>query len=305
VRAAFVSTLVELAESDRRIMLLTADLGFRALEPFVERFPDRFLNVGVAEQNMVGVATGLAEAGFVPFVYSIVTFACLRPYEFIRNGPIQHRWTVRIVGIGGGVGYGQNGLSHYGLEDIGVMRLQPGIRVIAPADHHQVRACIRATCEDPGPVYYRLEKDDVTITPGLNGCFESGRVQVLARGDDCVLFSVGSLSAEVAAACLQLKQHGINCTHGVIADINPPPREHLCELLKGHSFVFAVEAHYACGGIGSLVAETIAEAGLSCKLVRLGFHSMPDGRVGSQSYLLSCNGLNRNGIAASVLKKIQ
>src|SRR5579871_4255493 len=99
MRAAFVQTLIELATQEPRIVLLTGDLGFMALEPFAERFADRFINVGVAEQNMVGIATGLAEAGFIPFVYSIVTFATLRPYEFIRNGPIQHQLPVRIVGM--------------------------------------------------------------------------------------------------------------------------------------------------------------------------------------------------------------
>src|SRR3954447_14617642 len=102
MRAAFVSTITELAESDERILLLTGDLGFMALEPFAERHPRRFFNVGVAEQNMVGVSTGLAEAGFIPFVYSIATFATLRPYEFIRNGPILHKLPVRVLGIGGG-----------------------------------------------------------------------------------------------------------------------------------------------------------------------------------------------------------
>src|SRR5438093_2400618 len=137
MRRAFVNTLVELAERDPRILLLTGDLGYLALEPFSERFPDRFFNVGVAEQNMVGLATGLAEAGYIPFCYSIVTFASLRPYEFIRNGPILHQLPVRVVGVGGGVEYGHNGATHYGLEDVGVMRVQPGISVIAPADAQQ------------------------------------------------------------------------------------------------------------------------------------------------------------------------
>ena len=132
MRAAFIETLTELAAGDSRIMLLTGDLGYMALEPFIEKHPDRFFNVGVAEQNMVGVATGLAEAGFIPFVYSITPFAVLRPYEFIRNGPIQHQLPVRIVGVGGGMEYGQNGLSHYGLEDVAVMRAQPAISIIAP-----------------------------------------------------------------------------------------------------------------------------------------------------------------------------
>src|SRR3954468_1576453 len=121
MRGAFATTLTELAARDRRIVLLTGDLGYMALEPFAEQHPDRFFNVGVAEQNMVGLATGLAEAGFVPFVYSIVTFATLRPYEFIRNGPVLHGLPVRVVGVGGGFEYGHAGPTHHGLEDVGVL----------------------------------------------------------------------------------------------------------------------------------------------------------------------------------------
>ncbi|HMV46813.1 MAG TPA: 1-deoxy-D-xylulose-5-phosphate synthase, partial [Blastocatellia bacterium] len=145
MRAAFTETIVELAERDPRILLLTGDLGYCALEPFAEKFPDRFFNCGVAEQNMVGVATGLAEAGYIPFVYSIATFASLRTYEFIRNGPILHHLPVRIVGVGGGFEYGTAGPTHYGLEDAGVMRLQPGLTVISPADHQQTRTAMLAT----------------------------------------------------------------------------------------------------------------------------------------------------------------
>src|SRR5205807_8481796 len=152
MRRAFTNMLVELAEHDPRIMLLTGDLGYLALEPFSERFPDRFFNVGVAEQNMVGLATGLAEAGFIPFVYSIVTFASLRPYEFIRNGPILHRLPVRIVGVGGGFEYGSAGTTHHALEDLGVMRTQPGLTVIAPADSQQTRTAMRRTWDLPGPI---------------------------------------------------------------------------------------------------------------------------------------------------------
>src|SRR5262245_41675240 len=182
MRKAFTRTLVELAEADPRIMLLTGDLGYMALEPFAERFPDRFLNVGVAEQNMVGVATGLAEAGFVPFVYSIATFATLRPYEFIRNGPILHRLPVRIVGIGGGYDSGPQGATHHGLEDVGVLRVQPGMTVVAAADHRQLATALRATAGLPGPVYYRLGKDDTTTVPGLDGRFAVGRVERVRAG---------------------------------------------------------------------------------------------------------------------------
>src|SRR3989304_1271973 len=162
MRGAFTRSLVELAEREPRILLLTGDLGYTVLEPFAERFPDRFFNVGVAEQNMVGLATGLAEAGFIPFLYSIATFASLRPYEFIRNGPILHQFPVRIAGVGGGYEYGPAGATHPALEDVGVMRLQPGLTLIAPADHEQARAALLATWEQPGPTSYRLGKDDPT-----------------------------------------------------------------------------------------------------------------------------------------------
>jgi len=151
MRTAFIETLVEIAEKDDRIFLLTADLGYTVVEPFAERFPERFMNVGVAEQNMIGISAGLAEAGFIPFVYSIVNFATLRPYEFIRNGPIFHQFPVRIVSSGGGFDYGFGGHSHYGLEDIGVMRLQEGIKIIVPSDCQQTRNALRSTWNHPGP----------------------------------------------------------------------------------------------------------------------------------------------------------
>src|SRR3984885_2321195 len=131
MRREFVEALVEIAEHDERGVLLTGDLGFPALEPFSERFSDRFFNAGVSEQNMVGMATGLAEAGLRPYVYSIATFASLRPYEFIRNGPVVPPLPVQVIGIGGGIDYGHNGVSHFALEDVSIMRTQPGMTVVA------------------------------------------------------------------------------------------------------------------------------------------------------------------------------
>src|SRR5215203_4750189 len=129
MRGAFAKTITELAERDPRVVLLTGDLGYMALEPFSDRFPERFFNAGVAEQNMVGVATGLAEAGLVPFAYSIATFLTMRPYEFIRNGPVMQRLPVRLVGVGGGLEYGHNGSSHYALEDVALFRPHTGLQV--------------------------------------------------------------------------------------------------------------------------------------------------------------------------------
>lgn len=156
VRRAVVQTVISLASRDDRILLLTGDLGFMVLEPFAARFPERFFNLGVAEQNMVGVATGLAEAGFVPFVYSIATFLTMRAYEFIRNGPILQRLPVRLLGVGGGFEYGPAGPTHHALEDLAIMRTQPELMVIAPSDSTQAQSALEETWNVPGPVYFRL-----------------------------------------------------------------------------------------------------------------------------------------------------
>ena len=301
MRGAFVRTLTEIAAEDGRILLLTGDLGYMALEPFSERFPDRFLNVGVAEQNMVGTATGLAEAGFIPFVYSIVTFATLRPYEFIRNGPVWHRLPVRIVGVGGGFEYGPQGVSHHGLEDVGVMRVQPGITVLAPADHRQMATMLRATWELPGPVYYRIGKDDRSEVPGLDGRFTCGRAEAVRSGDDVVLITIGSVAGEATAAADALATRGVRAAVLVVASVQPAPTDDLVAALRRVPLAFTVEAHYLNGGLGSLVAETIAEHGLGCRLVRCGVRTGADGVSGSQQWLHDAHGLSAGALEDAVL----
>ncbi|MBV9468669.1 MAG: hypothetical protein JO316_13520 [Abitibacteriaceae bacterium] len=304
MRGAFAQALSELAERDPRILLLTGDLGYMALEPFADKFPERFFNVGVAEQNMVGVATGLAEAGFIPYVYSIVTFASLRAYEFIRNGPIQHQLPVRIIGVGGGVEYGQNGLSHYGVEDVGVMRVQPGLTVIAPADAEQTRTAVLATYDLPGPVYFRLGKDDRMTVPGLNGRFELGRAQRIGEGRDLLLVAMGNMGRDTVAAAQILASRGITCSVLVVASLNPAPHHDLTAALSQFPVVLTVEAHYITGGVGSLVSEIVAEGGLGCRVVRCGIKTMPNGITGSQGYLHQMYGLAPEALAATALEAL-
>ena len=304
MRAAFAKTLTELAARDPRILLLTGDLGYMALEPFAEKYPDRFFNVGVAEQNMVGLATGLAEAGFLPFVYSIVPFAVLRPYEFIRNGPIQHQLPVRIVGVGGGMDYGNNGLSHYGLEDVAVMRAQPGITVIAPADHEQTRSALLASWDLPGPIYYRLGKADLATVPGLEGRFELGRAQRVRDGDDLLMIALGGVSHEAAAAAELLAGQGVSTCLLVVASVTPAPLEDLAAALRRFPLAMTVEAHFPCGGLGSLVAEVIAERRLPCRVVRCAVSAALDGVSGSQAFLYQKHGLSREALVATARREL-
>ncbi len=299
MRNAFVRALVELAEKDSRVMLLTGDLGFMALEPFTERFPDRFINVGVAEQDMIGLATGLAEGGLVPFVYSIGTFASLRPYEFIRNGPLLHLLPVRIVGVGAGLDYGHNGITHFALEDIAVMRAQPDMTIVAPADPAQATNAMHACAAIPGPVYLRIGKGGTEV-PRLEGRFELGCLQLLSEGQDLAILALGSMAGEAAEAAELLRAQGIDPTVAVISSVQPAPTDELAKLLNDVPLAISVESHYTTGGLGSLTAEVIAERGLQCRLIRRGVTEMPRGITGTLPFLNDLYGLSAHSLATTI-----
>ncbi len=305
MRTTFVNTLLDLAKENPQIILLTGDLGFMVLEPFAEQLPERFINVGVAEQNMVGIATGLAEAGFTPFVYSIVNFSVLRPYEFIRNGPILHNLPIRIVGVGGGLEYSSNGATHYGLEDIGVMRVQQGIQVIAPADAQQTRSALLTTWSEAGPIYYRLGKDDKRLIPGLNGRFNHQEAEVVRDGNDILFLTLGNITFEALEAANLLSSQNIESTVAVVSSLNPGPKDCLVKLLNRFPLVLTVEAHFINGGLGSLVAEVIAERGIPIRLVRCGIRSAPDGTSGSQKFLYRKFGISGDKLAEVALQEIR
>jgi transketolase len=305
MRKAFVDTLCDLARQDPRILLLTGDLGYLALEPFRDTFPERFINAGVAEQNMVGVAAGLAEAGFRPYVYSIAPFASLRPFEFIRNGPVAHRLPVRIVGMGMGFDYGHSGPTHYGLEDIGALRTLPALAIVVPADSQQAAAAVRATAGHSGPVYYSLGKDDRLVAPGLNGRFEPGKVQTIREGGDTALVTMGSIASEVAAAAEMLAELGIHSTVILVSNFNPDPDGDLARALQPFRTAFSIEAHTLSGGLAALVSSAIACWGLSCRLTPLGVRTSPDGSSGSQADRWRKHGLDRESIVRTVCGRLR
>lgn len=304
MRRAFVEALLELADGDESVVLLTGDLGYTVLEPFAERHPERFFNVGVAEQNMVGMATGLASFGFKPFVYSIATFASMRPYEFIRNGPVLHELPVRVVGVGDGFDYGSNGVTHYPLEDIGLMRLQPGLAVIAPADPAQTRAAVRALTDMPGPAYLKLGKAGDAV-PGLEGRFRLGRAELIGEGDDLAILAYGAMASEAVQAARLLEGDGVGATVAVVASLAPAPLEDLAELLDRVPLATALEAHYVTGGVGSLACEIVAERGLACRVIRQGVTTVPRGETGSSGYLRVRHGLDPRSVADAALSALE
>jgi len=298
MRKAFVQSLCELAAIDERVMLLTADLGWSVLEPFAERFPDRFVNVGVAEQNMLGIATGLAREGFVPFAYSIATFASMRCYEQFRNGPVLHNLPVRVVGTGGGFAYGHAGPTHHAIEDLAIARALPGVTVLAPADGAQARSIVFASATVPGPIYMRIDKSEAPDLPGLRGLFRFNEPILVRPGRDLLVISAGSITTEALEAAEHLTSAAQSPAVAVMAHLSFQGSPALADLLRQFTEVVALEEGSTAGGLGSLIAETIAEFGLPCRLLRLGVRTPLHEHCGSRPYLLNKHRLDSISVAA-------
>jgi len=304
MRAAFVSALTRIAADDQRTVLLTGDLGFMVLEPFADRFPNRFLNVGVAEANMMSAAAGLAQQGFIPYCYSIATFASMRGFEQFRDGAVQHNLPVRVVGVGGGFGYGSAGHSHWALEDLGMMRTQPGLTVLAPGSDEQAVAATRAVHAVAGPAYLRLAKDSATV-PGLRDRFSIGRLEVVENGTGVAIVTTGGMTSETVRSARLLQARGVTPTVVQVPCISPSPSAALGALAVDHQLVVSVEDHYRIGGLGSLVAEAMTDAGASARLIRIGVDGACDGLTGDSAWMLLRHGLTAEAIADVVVSALE
>jgi transketolase len=296
MRKAVIHELTEIARTDERLVLLTGDLGFMVIEEFADTHPKRFINMGVAEANMLGVAAGLALEGYRPYCYSIATFASLRPFEQIRNGAHLHQSQVRVIAVGGGFGYGTAGITHHAVEDVAVMRTLPHMRVVVPADDRDAEAAVRALHDAEGPTYFRLAKDS-RVLDGLPGTFDEARLQVIGDGD-VLLLALGTIADEAMRAHASLAARGIHVRVAVATCLAPPPVAHLAELLGAASSVVTLEDHVLPGGLGSMAAEVIAEQGLACRLLRLGIEETHFSTVGSEAFLRRRAGLDAETVAA-------
>jgi transketolase len=302
MRNAFIKRLGEIATQDERIVLLTADMGFSVIEEFAQNFPKRFYNMGVSEQNMVGVATGLAKDGFLPFIYSIAPFVISRPYEFIKNGPVLHNLPVRLVAIGAGFEYGTLGSTHHLIEDVALMRTWPNMMFVAPVDSKHAALALDKTYNNDGPIYYRIGKNDNIAIDGINS-FETDFIQLIKSDGDILILSLGSIAGEAQNAVNKLIAKGVKISFGIIPTFSKEVIKDLTNLLTKYRRIVTIEAHYLNGGIGSLIAEIIAENGINCRLKRLAIRDLSDGIYGSETFMYKKNYISSDDIINAVLSK--
>lgn len=300
MRDAFIAELTVLAAADPSVMLLTGDLGFGVLTDFADRFPDQFLNAGVAEQNMTGLACGLALEGRKVYTYSIANFTTLRPLEQIRNDVCYHDADVTLVSVGGGFSYGQLGMSHFATEDLAIMRALPNMEIIAPADPWETRLLTRQMAAKSGPKYLRLDKGSAG-TPETD--VELGKIRKVREGADVTLIGIGAIVSEALAAAQILEEKGISSRVLSVHSLKPFDADSVLAAARETGGLITIEEHNVIGGLGGVVAETCLEAAAAPGFFwRIGLQDQYPSVVGDQKYLRSIYGLDSVGIAASVLK---
>ena len=302
MRKIFNRTLVECAEKDKRIHLVLADIGYGEIEPFARKFPERYMNCGVMEQNMTGVACGIAMEGNIAITYSIANFPTLRCLEQIRNDVCYHNANVKIVIIGGGVSYGPLGISHHSTEDIAIMRSLPNMVVLAPSDKQEAEAATRAMLEYEGPVYYRCgyvgEED---IHHGEID-FRIGKAIEVEPGNDCTVIYSGPLGLEAQKAVAAAREKGVHCRLISMHTIKPIDRDAIVRAAKETGRIITVEEHNLSGGLGSAVAEVLADEGcLNVKFKRMALPDVFVHEVGSQQWLRDRYGLNAENIEREMI----
>ncbi|OFW11081.1 MAG: transketolase [Acidobacteria bacterium RIFCSPLOWO2_02_FULL_59_13] len=301
MRTAFFRTLLELAAVDDRINLIVGDLGFGVVEPFVQRFPKRFLNAGVAEQNMTGIAAGMALIGKTVFTYSIGNFPTLRCLEQIRNDVCYHNANVKIVAVGGGFAYGSLGMTHHATEDLAIMRALPGIVVVAPGDPVEVEQATRAIAAHRGPCYLRLGRAGEAVVHRSPMEFRLGRAIRVRDGGDLTLISTGGLLEMAVGVAERLAAQRVQARVLSMHTLKPLDADAVVSAARETGAIVTLEEHSVIGGLGSAVAEVLAESETArVPFKRIGLPSAFATHVGSQEYLRARHAISTEEILRSV-----
>jgi transketolase len=291
MRNAFIQELVALARQHPQIALIVGDLGYSVIEPFADEFPDRFINAGVAEQNMTGLAAGMASEGYHVFTYSIANFPTFRCAEQIRNDVAYHKLPVTVVAVGGGLAYGSLGYSHHAVQDYALMRTLPNMLIAAPGDPMETRACMRYLIENPGPSYLRLGKAGEPNFHAYPPNVEPGRwLKVRAGKSKRALLSTGAgLQIAMAWSANRKFEEYAVCSMPLWSMADKMAQ---VTALREYEEIVTVEDHLLDGGFGSWMLEARTSAiGVKCDVLPIALSHEVCGTVGSQAILNLVGGI--------------
>ena len=302
MRDAFINALTDLAENDKDIVLLTGDLGFGVFEEFEARFPGQYFNVGIAEQNMMGLAAGLSLEGKKVVAYSIGNFASLRCLEQIRNDACYHDASITVVASGGGFSYGSLGMSHHTTEDLAILRALPNMVVVAPCTREEAKEATKQLVSSKGVGYLRLDKTAAEEVAEAQP-FSIGKSRIFREGNDITLIATGGILEEAVLAAKELESFGLDVKIVGIHTVKPIDKEEILKSARETGGLVVIEEHNKDGGLGSAVAEVCMDhAVLPNKFLRIGLNNTFSSIVGSQHYLRAQYEIDHNAIVSSVKK---
>ncbi len=303
----FGKTLCELGETNKNIVALTPDLkGSTKIGEFCDKFPDRFFNVGIAEQNMYGIAAGMAKSGLVAFASSMSAFASLRSLDQIHTDICYQNVNVKIIGTHGGTSFGQAGSTHHAIEDFAVIRGLVNMTLICPADGMETACAVRAAANTDGPFYIRINRGfDLSVYPDENYGFEVGKAVLLNEGNDVTIIACGSCVYQAVQAAKILEfDYKIKARVLDMHTIKPIDKEAILEAVKDTRRIVTVEDHTVIGGLGSAVAEVVVEAGKGCAMKKLGIQDKWSA-IGFHEDLMAMHEIDAEGIVKNVLELIK
>lgn len=302
MRNEFADELTKLGHEDSRVVMLSGDIGNRLFDKFRAVHPSRFFNCGVAEQNMMGLAAGMAMSGMRPVTYTITPFVTTRCLEQIRTDACYHQVPVTVVAVGAGLAYAGLGPTHHACEDIAFLRAIPNMTVICPGDAWEVRAALRAAMKQDGPCYIRMgKKGEPLIHSGAIADFAIGKAIAIREGKDVCILSTGNILPEALHAADDLATHGVSAKVVSFHTVKPLDQACLREVLDRFPVVATVEEHSLVGGFGSAVAEWAVDAGiLPKKLLRIGTPDAFFKKSGEQEFAREALGLTGRQIAGKI-----
>ncbi len=307
MRSTFVNTLAEMARKNDRVMCVIGDTGFSVFEEFEKEFKERFINVGIAEQNFVSVGAGLAAMGMKPYIYNVVSFMTLRSMEEIVLDVCYQENPVVLVGVGGGHAYGPAGPTHHAYFDIGMMRMLPNMTVVCPADPVEMRAVMMASETFDKPLYIRIGRSVDPVVHAGEISFEIGKGICMREGNDGVLFATGTMVKDALQACELLAQDGIQLALYSMHTIKPIDDVLVQACMQKYPAIFTLEEHSANGGLGSAVGDVLLDSGNARNVIfqKFGFPDTFAPVTGSREYLNASYGLNAKGVAAQIRETLK
>jgi transketolase len=302
MRQAFYNKLEEIAVKDKDVYTLTGNLGFKFFDSIRKNCPEQFTDVGVAEANMIGIAAGLALSGKNVYCYSIIPFLTMRAYEQIRIDIAYHNLNVKLVGMGAGFTYGFEGFTHFGIEDMALMRAMPNMHVVVPDTIENAVQIAQLSYAYPYPLYIRLGRAGIRNREGKDFNLTIGKGMVLSEGKDIAIFAIGNMVEPALQAVEILKNEGVSATLVNMHTLKPLDVELIQQCISSYRGIFTIEEHSIIGGLGSAVSEVLAENSYSGMFKRIGIPEVLEKNViGTADYLWHSYGLTAEQISRKIL----